>query len=89
MTSSCFRSPSNAVRKIRSPQKTGDEWPAGTVVFHSMFFPGPNSIGGALAVAAIPVALGPRNCGQPAATVSFACVTSARLGAGVRAAHAP
>src|SRR4029077_5402357 len=56
-------SSSNAVRKIRSSDSTGDEWPGGSGVFQRTFFPGPNSAGRPV-VLDTPNAFGPRNCGQ-------------------------
>src|SRR5262245_42753467 len=42
---------------------TGDEWPAGTIVFHTTFFSGPNSVGSPV-VAETPVPFGPRKRDQ-------------------------
>src|SRR4030095_14401191 len=50
--------PSNAVTKIRSPARTGDEWPEGSGVFQTTFFAGPNSTGRFAAVPT-PEELGP------------------------------
>src|SRR5215471_256910 len=49
---------------MRSPQTAGEEWPTGIDRFQSRCVDGPNSIGGAAPAAAIPLALGPRNCGH-------------------------
>src|SRR5258707_9516496 len=63
-TSSLELSLSKAVRNIRSPQITGDEWPAGSACFQRTRLDGPNSIGNGESDAAIPLEFGPRNCGQ-------------------------
>src|SRR5258708_3136337 len=63
-TSSLELSLSKVVRKMRSPQITGDEWPAGSACFQRTRFDGPNSTGVAESDAAIPLEFGPRNCGQ-------------------------
>jgi hypothetical protein len=70
-------SPSTAeVTKIRSPQTIGEEYPAGSAVFHAMFFPGPHSVGSCCSIE-IPWLPGPRHCGQFSAdTVAAAAVST-------------
>src|SRR5712691_12733542 len=63
-TSSLELSLSKAVTKMRSPQITGEEWPAGSACFQRTRLAGPNSTGGGESDAAIPLEFGPRNCGQ-------------------------
>src|SRR5271154_3973296 len=52
------------VKKTRSPQMHGDEWPWGRPGFQSRFLAGPNSVGSFMPSAATPAAVGPRNGGQ-------------------------
>jgi hypothetical protein len=59
-------SPSLPVRKMCWLLSTGEDFPAGSDVFQTTLFLGPNSIGRAL-VEATPEALGPRKPGQLAA----------------------
>jgi hypothetical protein len=54
-------SPSEAVRKMRSPVTIGDEFPTGSGIFHRTFFWGPNSVSSCPQEAHIPEAFGPRN----------------------------
>ena len=54
----------DVVRKTRSPQTIGDEWPRpGTGVFHAMFLPGDHS-SGYDASGEMPRPSGPRHCAQ-------------------------
>src|SRR5438105_3254844 len=61
---------------MRSPKMTGEEWPDGSRVFQITFFSGPNSTG-SLVASETPLAFGPRNWGQSAAT-QIAAQNSAR-----------
>ena len=66
------------VRKMRSPQTTGDETPGGTGVFQATALSTPNSLGGLLD-SAIPWLRGPRNCGHDGSSAS-ACYEQERRG---------
>ena len=48
---------------MRSPRRTGDEWPPGSGSRQSRFFDGPNSVGTLVAVE-MPEPFGPRNRDQ-------------------------
>src|SRR6185295_15574724 len=54
--------------KMRLGASTGEECPGGSVVFHTTFFEGPNSVGSP-EVAETPEPFGPRNCVQSSAAV--------------------
>src|SRR5204863_4012414 len=54
--------PSAAVRKMRSPATTGEEWPGGRLVFHTYPWCGLKVIGSLDAAGATPDPFGPRNC---------------------------
>ena len=70
--------PGLAVRKRRSPQITGDELPAGTSAFQSMFDPGPKWIGAE--PSAVPRPPSPRNWGQFAAVAVSVAASEKRRG---------
>src|SRR5580698_2875449 len=59
-------SPSNAVKKIRSPTRIGDECPGGSAVRQRIFFSTPNSAGSPCA-SLTPDPFGPRKRSQSAA----------------------
>src|SRR5215470_12416845 len=65
---SCMTSPSSAVvRKIRSPQTIGEEWPRpGMAVFHFTFCVGVHTVGRPVS-GEMPWLSGPRHCDQFAA----------------------
>src|SRR5580704_7582379 len=56
-------SPSNAVRKIRSPTRIGEECPGGSATRHRIFLSTPNSTGSPVA-SFTPDPFGPRNRSQ-------------------------
>ena len=56
--------------KMRLRVSTGDECPGGSVVFHTTFLSGPNSVGNP-EVVETPVPLGPRNCAQSSAATTI------------------
>src|SRR5262245_59143544 len=63
-----------AVRKMRSPQTTGEEWPRPAIgVFHLMFLVSLHSVGTPVSVE-MPCPPGPRHCDQLAAGPATAFV---------------
>src|SRR5262245_58887534 len=54
---------------MRSRVSTGEEWPRGSVVFHTRLRWGPSSMGRFLVVE-MPVPFGPRNCDQSSSAVA-------------------
>src|SRR5947209_20451249 len=70
------------VRKMRSPQTTGQEWPRpGIGVFQRTFLPaGTSQVVGGNCPSATPVAPTPRNCGQFSGRVTAPGASSTAVG---------
>src|SRR5262249_33023969 len=67
------------VKKIRSAQIHGEEWPGGRGVCQATFLSGPNCVGSGLASGAVAEPPGPRNCGQYSCGAGFSCAPAAHV----------